>query len=559
MRINNPWLGYLDRTYLEIKESIINRLRINTPEVTDLNESNLLIIIVGIFAGIGEQFNYYIDERAKESFLATARRFSSVIKLVKLIDYRARAANPASVDLYFTYVDNNGNPVIITEPGVIPQGTEINTSNGMVWLTSESVEVPIGTSYIKVPASQTEAQEDIILGTTTNNQNQEFVIPGDYAEGSMEIKINGETWENVESLAYSFPLSKHYVVQVGEDSIPRVIFGNGVRGKIPPTGQEIVANYFTTQGYEGNNVSRGTINQLASVLVIPDPAVSVMVRNEFPPSGGMDIEDIDSIKFNAPLSTKTVNRAVTPPDFNYLAQKYPGVAKAKTVFDCGVYADVYVYPSGGGLASTSLLQGTKDYLEEIKSLAPQIQVKPAGETPVVIELNVFPRFRVNNVDLTNEILLTLLDTFSIENNEINGRIAISDIIAAVDNMPRVDTVDLLALYTLPYARPINHEDPLVWERETLYGSTQRIVWRLVYDGTNFRFFKGPLLIQLIPLNVVYTDPENIIKVKIDPAGMYTQGQAWQFVTYPYNKNIILDDNSVPVVNSGTIKINIINR
>lgn len=558
MRLTSPWLGYLERTYLEIKESILNRIKNNIPELTDLNESNLLVILVSIFSGVAEQLNYYIDDRARESFLSSARKFSSVIKLVKILDYRVRSANPASVDLFFTYVLNN-QPVAITEPGIIPQGTMITTSTGMVWLTTKTVEVPVGTSYAKIPARQMEAIEDIILGVTTSLPNQEFIIPGNYAQGSIQITINGVTWINVNTLAISSPTDNHYIVEVGEDQIPRVTFGNGNNGAIPPAGQDVIADYFITDGAEGNNVSRGMINQLVSILVIPQPATDIRVRNEYPPSGGLDMEDVESIRFNAPLTTKTVERAVTSEDFNYLAQKYPGVSKAKTIFTCGVYADLYIYPSGGGLASSVLLEGVSEYLEEIKTLAPLLEVKPAGETPVVIELNVFPRFRVDRVDLTNEILNTLLEEFSLENSQINGRVAISDILASVDNLPRVDTVDLLALYTLPYATPLKHEDPLIWDRETLIDSTVRKEWRLVFDGTNFRLFTGATLIDVIPMNTNYTDPTGSIRFNIDPAGMYESGQGWSFVTYPRNRNVLLDDNSVPVVTTGTIIVNIINN
>lgn len=559
MRIQNPWIGYLDRTYLEVKESILRRLRNTTPELTDLNESNLLVILVSIFSGVAEQLNYYIDDRARESFLATARKFSSAIKIVKILDYRVRAANPASVDLYFTYLGSNGTPIQITEPGIIPQGTLITTSSGMPWLTAKSVEVPVGSSYIKVPARQMEAIEGIILGTTTNQPVQEYVIPGNYAQGTIQVIINGEVWENVGTLAFSTPTDKHYIVEVGEDQIPRVTFGNGDRGAIPPSGMDVLANYFITSGSEGNNVSRGMINQLVSVLVIPEPASSVTVRNEYPPSGGLDMEDVESIRFNAPLTTKTVERAVTSSDYNYLAQKYPGVAKAKTVFQCGVYATLYIYPTGGGVASSVLLDGVEGYINEVKTLAPLIDIRPAGETPVFMELNVYPRLRTNRVDLTNEVLLTLLEEFSLENNEINGRIAVSDLLAVVDNLPKVDTVDLVSLYTLPYATPIRHDDPLIWIRETLPGSVDKVEWRLSFDGTNFRLFKGAYLVGVIPMNTYYRDPENIISINIDPAGMYSQGQSWSFTTYPYNRNILLDDNSVPVVTSGTIKINILNN
>lgn len=557
MKLTNYWVGYLDRTYQTIKESILNRLRTSVPELTDLNESNLFVILVSIFSGISEQLNYYIDLNARESYLGTARRFSSVVKLVRILDYRIKAALPASVNLYFTYTDNAGNPVYITEPAIIPEGTAVTTSSGMQFLTTQTVQVPIGGSYGMVPAKQWSKVAALDLGTTTTGPNQEFPIPGPYAHNSIQITIDGVPWTRVDTLALSLPDDKHFIVEIGEDSIPRVTFGNGINGEIPNDGESVIADYYITQGAQGNLISRGLINQLQTVLVLPDPATAIMVRNNLPPTAGANLEDIESIRFNAPLTTKSVERAVTAEDFNYLSQKAPGVGKASVVYQCGPDIDVYISPVGGGIASDILLLETKDYLDDVRLLNTHLRVLPAGETPIVVELNVTPRFRVNTTDLTQEIIATLLTNFSYNNVQINGRVAVSDIIAAIDNLSRVDTVDLINLSTMPYAAPVGHTDQLDWTRETQPGSRVRTEWRLVNEGTTFRVFRDNSFIGNAAVNVTYTDPDNIISFRVNPGGMYTPGQMWDFVTYPFNSTIRLDDNTLPVVTQSTINISIV--
>lgn len=558
MRLTNPWVGYLSRTYESIKESLINRLRVLVPELTDLNESNLLVILASMFSGLVEQLNYYIDNSARESFLGTAIRYSSVVKLVNILDYRIKTRVPATVELYFTYLDSDNLPVEITEPGIIPASTIVTTQTGIQFLTEDSIEVPIGSSYGKVSARQVVRVLGVNLGTTDGTPYQEYIIPGNYAHNSIEITIDSVPWILVRTLSTSLPEDKHFIVQVGEDQIPRITFGNGINGAIPPSSFDIIANYFLTEGAEGNNVNRGTINTITTPLILPNPATQVKVRNNLPPTGGADLESIESIRFNAPLVTKAVERAVTKEDFNYLSRQADGVAKATAIHNCGPIMEVYISPNGGGIASDLLLQDTKDYLDSVRLINTQLELKAAGESPIVLDLVVNPRYKVNVVDLSNEITRVLLERFSFENVEINGRVAVSDIMAAVDNLDRVDTVEINTLYTMPYARPVDHTEPLDWERQLNAGATQKHQWRLVYTGTNFRVFKDGLYLGNVQPDLLYTDPGNVITFKINSSGMYTAGQIWDFTTYPINKTIYLDDNTVPVLTEFTLTVNIIN-
>jgi hypothetical protein len=99
MALDNTWVGYLQRSYKSIKASILSRLEVLVPEVTDRSESNILVILIGAFAGLVEQLNYYIDNMARELYLPTARRYSSVVKIARLLDYRVMAKVGATVDL----------------------------------------------------------------------------------------------------------------------------------------------------------------------------------------------------------------------------------------------------------------------------------------------------------------------------------------------------------------------------------------------------------------------------------------------------------------------------
>lgn len=555
MRLHNPWLGYLERTYDEYKAKILERLKVSNPEITDLRDTNLLVIIISIVSGIAEQLGFYIDKTARESYLSTAQKFSSVVKLVKILDYRIKNRLPAMVDIYFTYVDSSDKAVSIQEPGTIPAGTIVTTRDGMQFMTLETLTIPIGKSTGFVAAKQWELVQDKVLGETNGLPNQEIVLPQEYSHNSLSLTIDEQPWDRVQTLAASLPTDKHYIVDMGEDRLPRIVFGNGINGAKPSANKPVIATYYTTYGALGNEVPAGAIDTLAnSTLVLPQPAARVLIRNTANPVAGADIEDIDSIRFNAPLSAKAVERAVTPADFDYLAKRADGVGKASIVYNCMTGVTAYISPTNGGIAIDDLVESTQEYLDGVKIVGVKVTVKAAGETPVAMRLEVTPRFRIDKTSLVQEIKDALLNKFSVANNQINGRIAVSDVLAVVDNMAKVDYVELKRLYTMPYAFPQGHKTQLNWERETLPGSSTKINWKLVYTPTGFRLFKNDIYLTTIPLNTEYTDPEGIVKFRLNPFAMYEPAMVWNFITYPYNQSIMLTDNTVPIITDGTLEI-----
>ena len=550
MRLENPWVGYLQRSYRQIKQSLIQKLSVNVPEITDHTESHILIVILSMMAGLTEQLNYYIDDRARESFLSTARRFNSVYKLTRILDYRIKSFLPASVDLFFTYVDDDGAPVITTQEGIIPSGTVITTLNGIEFITIKTVSIPAGASYGIAPAKQQSKRENITFGTTSILPNQSYIIPEAYAHNSIELFVDNAPWFLQTTLARSLPTDKHYIVDVDENQIPNIVFGNGINGMIPPSNKLITGDYFTTLGAIGNQVNAGTINVRVSALVLPTPATGVIITNPLEPIGGADSENIEQIRVNAPLTIRTLLRAVTKQDFKDLLMLADGVAKGDIVYNCGIKVNAYIAPMGGGVATTTLLEDTKDYIDSLKIIGREVIPWAAGVTPVVVKATVKVRFRADKIQTRIDVEQAVGDRFSFNNQDINGRVALSDITALIDNLPRVDTVTIDALYTLPYPFPIKHLAPLSWERETLSDSNERAVWRLIYTGTNFRVLYNTTNIATVNINEEYTDPKGLIKFKILP-GTYTLGNTWEFTSYPYLKTLNIDDNTIPVIIAGS--------
>lgn len=553
MALQNGWVGYLERSYTQIKQSLISRLVTKTPEITDHTESNLLILVISMFAGLTEQLNYYVDNMARESFITTARRYSSAIKLVKLIDYRIKASIPAAVDLTINFT-NSGTPFPLPSNFTIAPGTLFKTTNGIIFMSTSSVTILAGATSGLIPCRQQEIVSSDNLGTTIGVASEQVPLPVNYADSSLTITVGGDvSWELKDTLGRSGPTDKHYIVEIGLSKTPYIKFGDGVNGLQVPGSQVILADYLVTEGSGGNALS-STITNIITALTVPGGPTTTILNN-FDAVGGLDVESLASIAKRAPLSIRTLDRAVTKKDYEDISVLAPGVSKATVFFECGKTIDIYISPEGGGIAQIALLNTTKNYVDQRKMVTTFVNVRPAGESIIKITLEATARFRMNGVLTLQDIENALLDLYSIENSDVNKKIRKSDIIATVDNLAKVDFLKLTGLSLLPYPRPSNHTTQLIWSPEVLIGSTARNVWRINYDGVNFNVFKSGQYIGSTLVGVPFTDIDNIIQFTIS-AGPYIGGQDWDFITYPINEDIELDDFSLPITNNGNLFITV---
>jgi hypothetical protein len=550
MNINNPWVGYLDRSFSNIKASVLKRLRVLAPEITDYSESNPLVILVSIFSGITEMLNYYIDSQAREVFLATARKFDSLIKLSRLVNYRIKASISASVDLTFTTYDSDGETIVVNStPIVIPMNTAIATSSGIQYLTTREAKILPGFFNVSVPARQRVIHGITSLGVSTGAADQQIALPLDFEDGTLYVQVGGVTWDYKEHFGFSLPTSQHFTVIIGLSYSPYLLFGDNIHGAIPTAGATIEIAYRSTSGIRGR-VPAQTLTEIVSTLTIPSGETQIAeigVTNINASASGLDVESTELLRKSIPLSIRTLDRAVTEQDYNDIAKLAPSVDKAKVFFNCGKKVKIYVAPIGGGIASLPMMADILAFMNVRKMITTFIDIQAAGETYIGMDIVATSRFRINTQLTVLDMQKALVDAYSSVNSDINKAIRISDIYALLDNLERVDYLQLVNIYWVPYARPYDSDLQLDWDRKTLLGSTTKILWQLVYNGSTFQLFRAGVFITAIAIGVQYTH-ENLLEITINslPAGI-ASGNRWTFYTYPVNQDLQLDDYTVPRV------------
>ncbi len=188
-----------------------------------------------------------------------------------------------------------------------------------------------------------------------------------------------------------------------------------------------------------------------------------------------------------------------------------------------------------------------------------INLLAAGETRLYIGLEATARFRENAALTQSDIETALISYGNISNQNINQAIRISDITALLDGLTKVDFLTVTDISTIPYARPKNHLNPLVWSRKTNVGSTGISDWTIQWQGAGFfRIIKDSVNLGFAQSNIAFTDPDNTLTITLQTSG-YTIGNEWTFKTYPFLQDINLDDFTVPVVELGDLNITVIEQ
>lgn len=461
MGITNKWLNPYQRSYQQIKAKLVESLMgLKDPQgqklITDYSEGNILIIILSLFAAIAEVLHYYVDNMARETFLSTARRYDSVVKHGALVDYHARAAIAATVDVILSRsITGNSIGAKLT----IPQGTLFTDSSGNSWLSARDVIWHSNVTTCKVPIIQHErytasALNNMVIPTGDRVILNLGTLPNGkyYEQGSMSLQIGGETWVLVDTFAKSKPTDKHFMVSVDEALNPYIMFGDGTFGKKPAAGAKITnVVFYLTNGTQGN-VKSNTITSVPSV--ISSSITDATVSNAYDAGGGSNYENFTMLKEHIPLSVKTLGVAITKEDFESLAMLVDGVNKAKADYECGRKLTVYISPDGGAVASSELINRVYNLLSQRAPMTTWLKVKSAGKVQIILEMEVTGKKSYKTAEIQTQILTALYNAYSPEQAQIGGSVRLSDIYALIDNLSTVDYLHLTKFYIKPWPTTI---------------------------------------------------------------------------------------------------------
>lgn len=450
VRVTPLSIDYTNRDFYSLRAELIARVKERIPEWYGTDSSDFGVALVEAFAYMGDVTAYYIDRVANESNILTASQRSSIINLSKTYGYNPAGYQAASCSLLLTNSSSSG-IVIPAKTQVFGRIVDGDVVRQILFTTSEEVTIPglgsgtVGAThgYAISSKSGNEAlsNEDVageLIGTGDGQPNQGYSLSeNSVVDGSVRVFVqNGSAygeWQYVLHLADYGPSDAVFTTTTDADNYVSVVFGDGVSGAIPPVYAVIKAEYTVGGGTIGN-VSANSLTSLYSVpglsseeLAILD--TSVNVTNPAPATGGVDPDDLTTIKSLATQSFITSQRAVTLSDYTSLALQLPLVGKAFAVSEVSSSVTVYVAPrrvstatdpyplyeddnetltaewnSGNG---NGLQPSVERGMSEKTQIGVSLTVSPPSYVPVTISIlyNKYPQYTSAQVDAQIKALL----------------------------------------------------------------------------------------------------------------------------------------------------------
>jgi hypothetical protein len=259
-----------------------------------------------------------------EAFQDSAQLMSSVVSHAKELNYTPRSSRSSQATVTVTFTSSGEN-----QPYVIPKGASFSTlvkNTQYVFSIPEALVVSSANSSFSFTTPILEGEyfkDGYAYAPTEDDPHPSFRITNPNVDTSSITVVVfeddatvGDTYTLATSLLDLTNLSKVYFLQATNDGYFEVLFGDGVVGKQPATGSNIVIDYRVTVGPRADSATRFAINF--------DPtgsfgeASNVRVTTDAISAGGGNPESIGSIKYYAPRWYQTQERATAASDYSTL-------------------------------------------------------------------------------------------------------------------------------------------------------------------------------------------------------------------------------------------------
>lgn len=338
------------------------------PDFTDYDfDSSVLSFLIDVLAYNTYQNSFYAHMALNESTLPTARLRNSVVFRARDIGYSPRSARGARATIRVTIRPDDDPDVVTVAAGTAFTATVDGVDYTFVVEDSTDIQES-GGEYV--------ADLEVVEGTelthrfTVSSENPvRYLLPNVGVDSSsVRVTVGGINHDPADDVTEVTSTSPVFFLFEAEDGQHEVMFGDGVVGRKPRNGEEVVVRYRVTAGTLANGAAE--FDGPTDLGGYDDYDHSVVSAA----AGGSDPEETDSIRRSAPLSFETQNRAVTDTDYERIVlREFPYVRSLRAWGGeenvPPIYGKVYlcVRPTGG-------LTLSRAQKEEIKSRIRKYQV-----------------------------------------------------------------------------------------------------------------------------------------------------------------------------------------
>jgi hypothetical protein len=320
-------LNVTELDFADIKQNLKNFLK-QQSEFSDYDfDGSGLNVLLDVLAYNTHYNALNAHYSLNESFLDSAQIRGNVVTRAKLLGYTPRSVLSPRGKVNIV-VDISGEIGTIPTVLELTRGTKLNTV-----VSGEEFQYVVLETQQATLASTTYTFNDVVIAegsvrelkyrVDNDIENQKFQLT-DYNADSSTLRVRVQSNEESSSFDIYTPFeslrgvdstSKVYYLQENPSGFFEVYFGDGITGFKPANNNIITLDYVITEGIESNGANNfdmlDDINGYSSITVTLASAAS----------GGAEEETMESIRFNAPLTFISQNRAVTADDYAAIIKK----------------------------------------------------------------------------------------------------------------------------------------------------------------------------------------------------------------------------------------------
>lgn len=441
----NSSINLVDLDFNSLKSSLKSYLS-SQAKFQDYNfDGSNMSVLLDVLAYNTYLNTFYMNMVASEMFLDTAQLRDSIVSHAKELNYVPRSfrSAQANVNISITPSTNVSSVVIPAKTGF----TSRVGSNTFNFVTSESIAITTSSNGVYYANNTTLFEGSYVTDTFVKNsaiENQRFVLNNPTIDTtSIEITVSENSGANVYTYVQAFSLfgvvsnTNVFFVQPAENEQYEVVFGDNTSGRIPLDGAIVEVAYRLGNGELPNGADTFVNNS----SIDGHSNVAITVNSEA--VNGSVSESNTSIKFNAPRSFQTQERAITESDYEILlTREFPEIQAIS------VYGGEKESPPQFGKVFISIDIENSDGIPEIKRniynnyLSDKVPLGIVTEIVnpdfVFLKVDTFANYNFNITtlsenQLTTKVLTTITNYNDTHLNDFNASFLYSNFVTAIDN------------------------------------------------------------------------------------------------------------------------------
>lgn len=451
-------IDYTSKDWIGFATSMLNYANVIFPQWDTSSEGDFGVMLVELFAYMGDILSFYGDQLSQEAYLPTATQRQSILNIAQLLGYTPSNGSPATGTVTFQ-TDATQNTNVTVPAGTILTTNFVTASDSPVYYqtnTSVTVTANGGTNTVAVTQGLTYTMTQ--LGVSDGSAAQSFQIPQTVVEdGTISVFVSSSSspvqWSQATYLTDFGPLDTVYTVSTNASGITSINFGDNVNGLIPGAGLIIYATYTIGVGLAGNQPA-GAVGVMTSPIAgvsVPFQSSGSTLYQSTAMTGGSDPETNDQIRANAPQSYLTQQRAVAINDFSSLALNVPGVLMASAVANHATSVTLYVLGPNYQAATSGLQADILSYFSTrvlagvtVTVGTPNLILTDVGSSGTPCTLQVMPNY--NQGVVTQNVTTALQAALSPPNTQFGMLLNVSSLYSAAMSVPGVAYI-VIPLFT----------------------------------------------------------------------------------------------------------------